>query len=251
MKTTSLKIILLLIIFFTFNLNKGFSQKEKRFYSSTSVEMIFSFANVSIDSGNATNVMRWAPVLNVQFIYNFDFTNNFGLFIGLDVRNLGFIWKNDFGQKWKHRVYTLGLPVGIKLGNLRSGMFFYAGGQIEYAFNYKEKYFLNNSKQAKNVYWFTDRINIWQPSVLVGINFPFGLNIKFKYYFIDLLNPDYEEFNEQGEKYKPYAGFTNDKIFYFSLSYNMFHRDYKYFYSSVTNETIKADRRSAKKTNNW
>jgi hypothetical protein len=249
MKTFTFKTLLLLVLLFSFNLNKSYSQVEKRFYSSTSLEMIFSFADVSLDSGNATNIMRWAPVLNVQWIYNFDFTKNFGLFTGLDVRNLGFIWKNDVGDKWKHRVYSLGLPIGFKLGNLKSGMFFYAGYQIEWAFNYKEKHFFNDSNKIKNVYWFTDRVNIWQSSVLAGVNFPFGLNLKFKYYFTNLLNSDYEEFNQQGEKVKPYAQFTSDNIFYFSLSFNMFHRDYEYFYSTVTSETVRASRKNAKR--NW
>ena len=246
MKNSTLKILLLFIFITVYGTYSGYSQEQKRFYSSTSLEMIFSFGDIAVDSSNASTVMRWAPVLNIQYIYNFDLTNNFGVFVGFDMRNLGFIWKNDKGQKWKHRVYTIGIPVGIKLGNLKSGMFFYAGGQIEYAFNYKEKYFLNGSKQTKDVYWFTDRVNIFQTSVLVGVNFPYGFNIKFKYYFTDLLNQDFEAFNENGEKYKPYEAFTKSQIFYFSLSINMFHRDYEYFHDSITNETIRAERGSRK-----
>ena len=237
----------MLFITLTFyNINSGFGQDEKRFYSSTSLEMIFSFADVARDSMNTNNIMRWAPVLNVQYIYNFDLNKTVGFFVGLDLRNLGFIYKNDKGQKWKHRVYALGIPVGIKLGNLKSGMFFYAGGQIEYAFNYKEKYFLNDSKESKNVYWFTDRVNIFQGSVLAGVNFPYGFNIKFKYYFTDLLNTDFEAFDENGNKVKPYESFSSSQIFYFSFSINMFHRDYEYFHDSITNETIRAERGTKK-----
>lgn len=247
MKNSTLKILLLFLTITLYSINNTYGQTEKRFYSSTSLEMIFSFADVSLDSSNATNIMRWAPVFNIQYIYNFDLTNNFGLFVGFDMRNLGFIWKNDKSQKWKHRVYTIGVPIGFKLGNLKSGMFFYAGGQIEYAFNYKEKYFLDGSKQTKNVYWFTDRVNIFQTSVLVGINFPYGFNIKFKYYFTDLLNTDYETYGEDGILYKPYESFTSSNIFYFSFSINMFHRDYEYFHDNITNETIRADRKSSRK----
>jgi len=249
MKNSTLKILLLFVTITFYNLSSGFGQDQKRFYSSTSLEMIFSFADIAVDSSNASNIMRWAPVLNIQYIYNFDMNKNLGFFVGFDMRNLGFIWKDDKGQRWKHRVYTVGVPLGIKLGNLKSGMFFYAGGQIEYAFNYKEKYFLNGSKEDKNVYWFTDRVNIFQASVLAGINFPYGFNIKFKYYFTDLLNTGYEAFDENGVKYKPYEAFSSSNIFYFSLSINMFHRDYEYFHSSITNETIKADR--SNKKNRW
>ena len=246
MKNSTLKILLLFITITFYNINSGFGQDEKRFYSSTSLEMIFSFADVARDSMNTNNIMRWAPVLNVQYIYNFDLNKTVGFFVGLDLRNLGFIYKNDKGQKWKHRVYALGIPVGIKLGNLKSGMFFYAGGQIEYAFNYKEKYFLNDSKESKNVYWFTDRVNIFQGSVLAGVNFPYGFNIKFKYYFTDLLNTDFEAFDENGNKVKPYESFSSSQIFYFSFSINMFHRDYEYFHDSITNETIRAERGTKK-----
>lgn len=243
MKNSSLKILLLFLAITLYNVQSGFGQAEKRFYSSTSLEMIFSFAGIEVDSVNASNVMRWAPVVNIQYIYNFDFTNNFGLFTGFDMRNLGFIWKDDKNQKWKHRVYTIGVPVGFKLGNLKSGFFFYGGGQIEYAFNYKEKYFLDGSKQTKDVYWFTDRVNIFQFSVLAGINFPYGLNLKFKYYFTDLLNQDYVTYNnETSEYYKPYESIKKSQIFYFSLSINMFHRDYEYFHDNLTGETIRADK---------
>lgn len=246
MKNSTLKILLLFVSIAILNINSSYGQTQKRFYSSTSLEMIFSFADIAVDSSNASNVMRWAPVLNIQFIYNFDLTKNFGLFTGFDMRNLGFIWKDDRGQRWKHRVYTIGVPVGFKLGNLKSGMFFFAGGQIEYAFNYKEKYFLNGSKETRDVYWFTDRVNIFQTSVLFGVNFPYGLNIKFKYYFTDLLNQDYVAFDEDGNQYKPYEAFTKSQIFYFSISINMFHRDYEYFHDSITNETIRAERGSRK-----
>ena len=250
MKNSTIKIILLLLIFISLISYKSYSQNEKRFYSSTSLEMIFSFADVSVDSTNASTVLRWAPVLNVQFIYNFDFRKNFGVFVGLDLKNLGFIWKNDIGEKWKHRVYALGVPVGIKLGNLKTGMFVYLGGQIEYAFNYKEKYFLNGSKQDKDVYWFTNRVNVFQASVLLGINFPFGTNIKFKYYLTDLLNTDYEEFQD-GVKVKPYQKFQSSQIFYFSISFNMFHRDYEYFHNNFTDDSIRANRKSVKNNRNW
>jgi len=251
MKNSTIKILLLLIAFIGFNTYAGYSQSEKRFYSSTSLEMIFSFADIDVDSVNASTVLRWAPVLNIQFIYNFDMNKNLGFFTGIDMRNLGFIWKNDKGEKWKHRVYTLGLPVGIKLGNLKSGMFVYAGYQIEYAFNYKEKYFLNGSKKTKDVYWFTNRVNVWQSSVLLGLNFPGGANLKFKYYLTDLLDNEYEEFNEDGVKVKPYAAFNKSQIFYFSLSFNMFHRDYEYFHNNLTGDTVRASRRSVKNNKNW
>ena len=87
-----------------------------------------------------------------------------------------------------------------------------------------------------------DRVNIFQTSVLAGINFPYGFNLKFKYYFTDLLNTDYEEFDANGDIVKPYGAFTSSNIYYFSLSINMFHRDYEYFHDNITGETVRADK---------
>ena len=82
MKNSTLKILLLFLTITLYSINNTYGQTEKRFYSSTSLEMIFSFGDIAVDSTNASTVMRWAPVLNIQYIYNFDLTNNFGLFVG-------------------------------------------------------------------------------------------------------------------------------------------------------------------------
>ena len=221
-------IIAILGAFICFSTHGKAQTQKRRGYTSLSMEMIFSFASLEHDTMNMNNKVRWSPVLNLQFLYSFDMTKNFGLFTGIALRNVGFIWKDDFGGKTKQRVYALGLPVGIKLGNVKKGLFVYVGGQIEYAFNYKEKYFINDTK-TKGVYWFTNRVNPMQLSLLAGFNLPYGFNVKFKYYFTDLMNRDYEEFNSSGVKYKPYEHVAKSQIIYFSISFNMFHRDYEYF----------------------
>lgn len=244
----SLQIALLLMgLTVITNFQKINAQEYPQKYSSSGIEIIFSFADIQVTGVNTSTVMRFSPVLNLQYLYNIDLSPKFGLFTGMDLRNLGFIFKADAGVKLKHRVYALGLPVGFKFGNLDKGFFIYAGGQIEYAFNYKEKYFLNDSKESKDVYWFTDRVNIFQFSALIGVNLPYGFNLKFKYYFTDLMNTDYLAYDENGLQYKPYGAYESSKVFYFSLNYNLFHPNYKYFTSSVTMENTRADRRTAKR----
>lgn len=224
----SLVACILLITSFT-NL-KAQEQSNKKLYSSTSLEIIFSFANVSAEGVSISNVMRFAPVFNFQWLVNYDLSNNFGIYSGLDIRNLGFIRENlalDPKLKFKHRVYTFGLPVGLKVGNIKDGIFVYFGGQIEWAFNYKEKRFENNDKVDKFVEWNSKRVNQWQPSAFIGIDFPYGINIKFKYYFDDLLNEDFILYDADGVASKPYAG-QNSQLFYFSINFFMFKpvRDY-------------------------
>jgi len=230
MKVSSIKSLLILMLFTVFTISSTYSQENRKSYTSTSLEMIFSFADIQVEGVNTKNILRWAPVLNIQYIYNYDAKDNFGVFTGIDMKNLGFIWENEQGEKWKHRVYALGVPVGFKFGNLNSGMFLYGGAELEYAFNYKQKYFLNGTKEEKDVYWFTDRVNIFQGSLMLGVNFPHGFNIKFKYYLTDLMNQDYEAYDENGDKYKPYESMTSSQVFFISLSFNMFHRDYEYFH---------------------
>jgi len=216
----------LILAFFLFVFSTGLKaqQSNKKVYSSTSLEFIFFFADVSTEGHNVTNVMRFAPFLNIQWLYNFDLSNNVGLYTGIDLRNLGFIRQNktvDPNIKIKHRVYTLGIPIGIKLGNFNQMFFAYLGGEIEWAFNYKEKYFENNNKIHKFVEWNSQRVNQWQTSVFLGINFPYGINLKFKYYFENLLNQDYTLYHDDGTISQPYKG-QNSQIFYFSFNFFMF-----------------------------
>ncbi len=222
----------LFIVFFLFaTIGKSQEQEQstKKLYSSASFEMIFSLANTDSDSGNYANVLRFAPVFNFQWLINYDMSKNFGVYSGIDMRNLGLI-RNHTSEnpevKYKHRSYMLGLPVGIKLGNLDNGTFLYLGGQIEWGFVYKQKEFVNDNK-TKFKEWNSNRINQWQPSVFLGINLPYGTNIKFKYYFNNFLNEDYVQYDAAGGTSKPYAN-QNSQIFYFSLNFMMFEPIHEY-----------------------
>ena len=237
MKKLSLYFLSSLFFLFTaFSTVSAQEQSTKKLYSSTSFEIIFSLANVDADTMEVNNIVRFAPVFNFQWLLNYDLGKNFGVFGGADIRNLGFIRElpnTSPVEKYKHRVYTLGVPLGIKLGNLDKGIFVYGGYEIEWAWNYKQKEFQNNDKVKKTVTWNPKQVNQWQSSVFVGLNFPYGMNIKFKYYFDNLLNQDYIAYNDAGAPYKPYAG-QNSQIFYFSLNFNMFQpiSSYKSYYVS-------------------
>ena len=215
---------LLLTIFLFSSISSVNAQLEsnKKLYSSAGLEIIFSLANVDSDSIGYKNILRFAPVFNFQWILNYDVSKNVGFFTGADIRNLGLVRRTNTENpevKYKHRVYTLGVPVGLKLGNLDK-TFVYMGYQIEWAWNYKQKEFVND-KKTKFVDWNSSRVDQWQQSVFLGINFPFGTNIKFKYYLQNLLNQDYIDTDANGNTYKPYAG-QNSQIFYFSLNFFMF-----------------------------
>ncbi len=212
---------LLMLVFLT--AATAFSQTKKP-YTTSGGEMIFSFATIDDNGSESGNVMRWSPVFNFQNLVNFDVNKSVGLFTGLNIRNVGYIYDKYKDKvtgdvvKKKFRNYTLGLPAGLKLGRLDK-TFFYGGYEIEFPFNYKEKTFVNEKKDKFNV-WFSSRVPVVYHTVFAGIQFQHGLNLKFKYYLTGFHNEDYEE-SINGVKVKPYEN-LNSNVFYISLCFDLF-----------------------------
>lgn len=222
-----MKQILLLAAFFMSITAPGLSQSEV--YYSAAGEMIFSFADMDVQGQEASSLMRWAPVFNIQGYVNKDLSDKLGLFSGLAIRNVGYIYDDyhdpvtDIVNKKKFRTYNLGIPIGLKVGNL-SKMFFYGGYEIEFPFHYKEKTFDDGDKIDKITGWFSNRTENFQHGMLAGIQFGNGINLKFKYYFSEFHNQDFVD----SAGVRPYEGLTSN-VFYFSLSYAMF-QDVKTMY---------------------
>jgi hypothetical protein len=179
---------------------------------------LLSFARVTNAGEHVRNIPRFTMFFNVGTNYNYDFSNNFGIFTGLNIKNIGLITKPNDSVKLKQRVYTLGVPLGIKVGNLRDGFFFFAGGEYDLAFNYKEKYFLDGDKKSKFNEWFSDRTDILMPSVFAGFRFPPGFGVKVQYYLNDFFNKDYTE-TVNGVKTTPYKDMKANMVFV-TLSYS-------------------------------
>jgi hypothetical protein len=213
----------LLLVIILLALGSNAQVKNKKVYGSFSLEMIFSFATINNQDYTQGNIMRWAPVINPQSMVNIDFGKNFGLYTGLAIRNVGFIYEKPIeldsnNTKYKYRTYNLGIPVGFKIGNLKK-MFFFAGYEVEFPFAYKEKHFVNEEKIYKEVIWFSDRVEPVQSSLMAGIQLPYGATIKFKYYLTNFHNRDFVAM-ENGVATKPYDFKSN--IWYFSLAWNVF-----------------------------
>lgn len=190
-------------------------------YVTTGGELIFSFANIKQNGASESSTLRFSPVVNFQVMLNKDVNKNFGLFTGLALRNVGYIMgdykdTSNLTFKKKFRSYNIGIPVGIKVGNLDK-TFFYAGYEVEFAIAYKEKTFEDGDKIDKITGWFSNRQEIFQHGFLAGVQFPYGANIKFKYYLSEFNNRDYT--NSAGEK--PY-GALKSNIYYFSLCFFLF-----------------------------
>jgi len=210
--------------------------QTKEFYASSSAEFMFSFANVDYRNQTEGGVVRFAPVFNWQSLVNYDFTGHFGLFSGLSFRNVGFIYQFQGSQgqdtiRKKFRSYNLGIPVGIKVGNLKR-FHVYGGYEFEFPFNYKEKTFEGDRKTDKFVVWFGKRTTNAVHSLFVGLQFPYGTNIKFKYYLTNFHNKGFTD--SLGNK--PYENLTAN-VFYISLNFFLFKNTdlyYKNYYKGTT-----------------
>jgi hypothetical protein len=196
----------------------------KKVYTTTSGELIFSFAKINLDGEEEGSNMRFSPVVNIQNWVNIDHSESFGWFSGLSVRNVGFIYDDPNADvKWKYRTYNLGVPIGIKVGNLEK-TFMFAGYELEIPLNYKEKQFIDGEKEDKKSSWFSSRTNTVNHSLMVGVQLPYGATVKFKYYLTNFFNKDYKDSN--GIKiYEDY----DVNVFYFSLSFGLL-KDAEFYY---------------------
>lgn len=178
---------------------------------------LLSFANVKDNGESIRNIPRFTMFFNIGSNYNYDFSNNVGIFTGLNIKNIGLITKED-SLKLKRRVYTLGVPLGLKFGNIRDGFFFFFGGEYDMAFNYKEKTFIDGDKKSKFNEWFSDRTPTFMPSVFAGFRFQPGFGVKVQYYLNDFFNKDFSQ-TIDGVKTYPYEN-MEAKMVFVTLSYN-------------------------------
>jgi hypothetical protein len=213
----------LLLLFISILTIATITKGQNKIYTTSGGEMIFSFATINDNGNSAGNIMRWSPVFNGQFFGNYDVNNNLGLIFGATVRNVGFIYNAPSsstsyfaGKKMKFRNYDIGIPVGVKVGNLNK-VFFFAGYEIEFPLNFKQKTFENEIKTEKFNVWFSDRTPAYYNTIFAGIQFPYGLSLKFKYYLSEFFNEGYTETNGN----MPYKGLKAN-VFYFSISTSLF-----------------------------
>ncbi len=220
--------ILLLLLILTYATMEA---QQKRIYHSGGGEIIFSGAQMNYDGTKVSSNPRFTLFFHTQQNLNFDLTNNLGLYSGFAIRNIGLIMEDlyqnvgydvdnsdpDFNKntKIKHRSYSLGFPLAVKIGSFDKNFFFYAGGEYEWMFHYKQKKFIDGAKY-KFTQWTSDRVNPWIPSFFAGLQFPGGLNLKFKYYLENFLNQEFTgtDFGEPVD----YSLFESSNIWYISLS---------------------------------
>ncbi|WP_428656294.1 hypothetical protein [Runella sp.] len=193
---------------------------SKVYYTHGGNGALLSLSRVSRNGKDVNSIPRFTLFFNIGTNANLDLGNNFGVFGGLNLTNIGMITEEEIVGtvrtdkfKLKQRVYAIGIPVGIKIGDLRK-FYVYGGAEAGFAVNYKQKTFINGEKTDKFNEWFSDRTNQFMPAVFVGFQSKSGFGLKVQYYLNDFLN---QGFSEGG--IKPYNG-TESKLFFVTLGYN-------------------------------
>jgi hypothetical protein len=161
-----------------------------RFYGATGAELIFSFADVRADSMTVTNKVRFSLFPHVQQQGHYNFSKHFGFYTGLSLINVGF--KNNFQLndtlqfELRQRSMSLGVPLALKLGNMEKGNYIALGCSAELMFHYKYKLFYQDEK-IKYKDWFSEEVNLFNPSLFVDFRNKTGGYIRFKYYLNNFL----------------------------------------------------------------
>lgn len=181
---------------------------------------LLSFGSMKDNGEHIRNIPRFTIFFNVGSNFNKDFSKNFGIFTGLNLKNIGLISKPTDSLKLKQRVYTVGVPLGIKIGDVTGGsFFFFAGGEIDLAINYKEKQFVDGDKVHKFNEWFSDRTPLLMPSLFAGIRVNPGFGLKVQYYPQNFFNQDFKTKDKGGNTVYPYKNLEANLIFV-TLGYN-------------------------------
>jgi len=231
------KILLMLVILTGISLNYLNAQKV---YPVTSGALLFQFANVELANSNVTNTPpRFTCFFHWGQYYHFDIADNIGFYTGLAIRNVGFIYDEELPQKTIRRSYTLGVPIALKLGSFKNHLYIFGGGEYEMLFHYKGKRWYSNERKGskvKDTEWFSNKTELFVPSVFAGIQFPKGFNIKFKYYLGDFLNLDYTG-SDLGENNVSFSDFTKLEMFYISICWQ-FRTDRVRNYIPISDEKI-------------
>jgi len=170
----------------------AYALKAQKPYITGDGELILGFANITQNGVEEQSIPRFTMFFHGQSLAHFDQGKNFGIFTGLTIRNVGFIYDQDATTRKKYRTYNVGLPIAIKIGDM-DNYYVYGGYEFEVPINYKEKTFINENKEDKFNVWFSSRTPGFYHALFAGVRFPHGVSLKFKYYMTPFFNKNYTQ----------------------------------------------------------
>ncbi len=170
------------------------------------------------DSNEPKPIPRYPTFYQFGVQFHLHLGKSMGLHTGIGVRNIGMINRLNDTIKLKQHLYALVVPFGIKLGDMQKRVFAALGAELELFFNYKQKTFLGSGrgdKVEKFNEWFSDRTPLLNPSLFVEFNFKKGTYIKLRYYPMNFLVADKQNFTVNNIK----TGFRPETSQLFALSF--------------------------------
>jgi len=199
-----------------------------QFYRENSGEFIFAFSDVEKNEVKIPTKMRFTLFFHAGQNLHYDISNTMGFFSGYGIRNIGIVTEEN-NAIYKRRTYALGIPLAFKAGSFNKHLYVYGGGEYELFFHYKQKQYLEGDK-SKQSEWFSLRTKRFAPSIFGGIQFPGGINLKFKYYPENFLNTSFKGYDFSTPV--DYSDFNKTQLFYFSLSLNFKVKKFKKLYNN-------------------
>lgn len=177
---------------------------RKPYFGNSLDGMIFSTALIDNSGAQSLGTLRFSMFFHIGATYNYNISDHFGIYTGLDIKNIGYIEKfklNDLTVK--RRVYTAGIPIGLRIGNVEERNYFFLGGGVDFPFHYKVKSWSKLNPKSKFNEWFSEETEHILPYMFAGFAIK-GTTLKVQYYPTNFLNEDYTDPNPGG--IKPFAG---------------------------------------------
>jgi len=186
------------LLVFTFLI---FSAKVKcqKLYQASEVNVILSVADINRNGDQIKTPVRFAPFVNISQQLNFDISRNLGICSGVEIKNIGLTMQDSIISK--HRAYSGGINLSVKLGNFKRNIYVFAGGSYEYLFSYKERIILDNEEIIRRNYYRND-INQFLPALMAGVNIK-GLTFRVQYYLDNFFSDKYAFVDNANNIYSP------------------------------------------------
>ena len=87
---------------------------------------------------------------------------------------------------------------------------------VSFSWQAQSAYYIDlRDEKFKKTEWFSNKVNIINPSVFLDVNSGKGVYVRFKYYLLDFLVEDKQDIKIYGEKYNYFP--ESSKMFYVSI----------------------------------
>lgn len=207
-----------LILFVAFLCLQITAFSQNKLYGVFESKTLFQIGMIEDSAGNSVkSILRFAPFVNYTLQAHKDFSNKFGLYTGIGVKNVGFITRqNSTDMTVKSRAYCLNIPVGLKFGNFKEDTYLFLTGEVLMQLDYKEKVFINDDK-SKRKSFYDDDINLFNYSGSVGFHLK-GFVVGADYTFSNFFSDKYR-FQPDKNNTATYAGPSKSNILTFFVGF--------------------------------